>query len=179
MVLLASEYDQSRFLKADDLDGGERKFKIKNVTAEDLGGDGKLIVWFTNDKKGLILNKTNNRVLRTAFGDDTAGWKDQIIILFSMMVSMQGRMVPGLRVRIPPPKQPSTKPASSTTFMSRGQETQPLGSKGPNAAKSGNNNKSANNKKKPPAQDELDEVIENQPPPQESSDDDLNDDVDF
>ena len=67
MVLLASEYDQSRFLKADDLDGGERKFKIKNVTAEDLGGDGKLIVWFTNDKKGLILNKTNNRVLRTAF----------------------------------------------------------------------------------------------------------------
>ena len=175
MVLLASEYDQSRFLKADDLDGGERKFKIKNVTAEDLGGDGKLIVWFTNDKKGLILNKTNNRVLRTAFGDDTAGWKDQIIILFSMMVSMQGRMVPGLRVRIPPPKQPSTKPASSTTFMSRGQGTQPLGN-GPVAAKPAN--KKPANKKKPPVRDEPDEVIESQPPPQDSGDD-FNDDIDL
>jgi hypothetical protein len=173
MVLLASEYDQSRFLKADDLDGGERKFKIKNVTAEDLGGDGKLIVWFTNDKKGLILNKTNNRVLRTAFGDDTAGWKDQIIILFSMMVSMQGRMVPGLRVRIPPPRQASTKPASAT-FMSRGRETQPLGN-GPVAAKPAN--KKSAKKKKPPA-DELDEVIESQPPPQDSGDD-FNDDIDL
>jgi len=174
MVLLASEYDQSRFLKADDLDGGERKFKIKNVTAEDLGGDGKLIVWFTNDKKGLILNKTNNRVLRTAFGDDTAGWKDQIIILFSMMVSMQGRMVPGLRVRIPPPRQASTKPAGAT-FMSRGQETQPLGN-GPVAAKPAN--KKPANKKKPPVRDEPDEVIESQPPPQDSGDD-FNDDIDL
>jgi len=172
MVLLASEYDQSRFLKADDLDGDERKFKIKNVTAEDLGGDGKLIVWFTNDKKGLILNKTNNRVLRTAFGDDTAGWKDQIIILFSMMVSMQGRMVPGLRVRIPPPRQASTKPAS-TTVMSRGQETQPLGN-GPVAAKPAS--KKSANKKKPPA-DELDGVIESSPP--QDSGDDFNDDIDL
>ena len=138
-----------------------------------------MVVWFTNDKKGLVLNKTNNRVLRKEYGDDVSGWENKIIAVFVMEVLFQGRLTPGLRVRIPPPKQPSTKPASSTTFMSRGQETQPLGSKGPNAAKSGNNNKSANNKKKPPAQDELDEVIENQPPPQESSDDDLNDDVDF
>ena len=179
MVLLASDYDKSNFLKADELDG-ERKFRIKVVTAEDVG-DGadkkrKLVVWFTNDEKGLALNKTNNRVLRAAFGDDTAGWTGKIIIVFSMMVPFRGQMMPGLRVRIPPPKQVGTKPAS-TTFMSRGQETQPLGNGGA-AAKSANNKKPAN-KKKLPAQDELDEVIENQPPPQESSDDELNDDVDF
>ena len=176
MVLLASDYDKSNFLKADELDG-ERKFRIKVVTAEDVG-DGadkkrKLVVWFTNDEKGLALNKTNNRVLRAAFGDDTAGWTGKIIIVFSMMVPFRGQMMPGLRVRIPPPKQVGTKPAS-TTFMSRGQETQPLGN-GPVAAKPAN--KKSAKKKKPPA-DELDEVIESQPPPQDSGDD-FNDDIDL
>ena len=28
------------------------------------------MVWFTNDERGLVLNKTNNRTLRGAFGDD-------------------------------------------------------------------------------------------------------------
>jgi hypothetical protein len=179
MVLLASDYDKSRFLNAvDDLKGGERKFKIKEVTAEDVGKESKLVVWFTNDKKGLVLNKTNNRVLRKEYGDDVEGWTGKIIAVFAMDVLFQGKLTPGLRVRILPPKQPSTKPASNTTYMSRGQETQPLGGDGPVATKSGNNKKPVN-KKKPPARDELDEVIENQPSPQESSDDDLNDDVEF
>jgi len=172
MVLLASDFDQSRFLTADDLSGGERKFKIKDVTVEEVGGKEKLVAWFTNHKKGFVVNKLNNRVLRAAFGDDTARWKDRIIVLFSTLVQFGGRMVPGLRVRIPPPKQASTTPVSSPTYMSRGQETQLLGSNGPVAAKS------ANNKKKPPVRDELDEVLESQPPP-EDPDDELNDDVDF
>jgi len=180
MVLLASNYDKSRFLKAGDLDG-ERKFRIKTATEEEIGTEAskekKLVVWFTNDDRGLVLNKTNNRVLRGEFGDDVAGWTGKIVILFSMAVPFGGRMTPGLRVRIPPPKQASTKPASNTTFMSRGQETRPLGSDGPVAAKSANNKKPAN-KKKPPVRDELDEVIESQPPP-EDSDEELNDDIDM
>jgi hypothetical protein len=178
MVLLASEFDKSKYLNAvDDLKGGERKFKIKEVTAEDVGKETKLVVWFTNDKKGLVLNKTNNRVLRKEYGDDVEGWKGKIIAVFAMDVLFQGKLTPGLRVRILPPKQPGAKPAS-TTFMSRSAETQPLGNGGSAAAKSANNKKPVNTKN-PPARDELDEVIENQPPPQESSDDDLNDDVDF
>jgi hypothetical protein len=82
MVLLASEFDQSKFLNAADLDGGERKFRIKGATAEDVGGEQKLVAWFTNDKKGLVLNKTNNRVLRAAFGNDTAGWKVRSSLCF-------------------------------------------------------------------------------------------------
>ena len=79
MVLLASNFDQSRFLKAADLDG-EKKFRIKAVTEEEVGGDKKekkLVVWFTNDERGLVLNKTNNRTLRGAFGDDCSGWTGQ------------------------------------------------------------------------------------------------------
>ena len=57
MVLLASEYDKRRFFVADDLES-ERKLRIKSVTAEVIGigaeKDDKLVVWFTNDKRGLV-----------------------------------------------------------------------------------------------------------------------------
>ena len=170
MVLLASDFDQSRFLKADDIKG-ERKFRIKEVTVETVG-DGadkkqKLIAWFTNDKRGLVVNKTNNRVLRGAFGDDVAGWQNKIIVVFTMMVSMRGQLVPGLRVRIPPPKQAQAGP----TVMSRGQETQPIGGNGqgqPAAAK-------------PPVKEEVKE--ETKPSPVQSDpeldDDQLDDEIPF
>jgi hypothetical protein len=105
MVLLASSFD--RFLKAGDL-GGEKKFRIKSVSAEEIGRDKKErkpIVWFTNDKRGLVLNTTNRHTLMGAFGDDMEAWADKIIVIFETMVDMGGRMVPALRVRIPAPKQ--------------------------------------------------------------------------
>ena len=81
MVLLASSYDQSRFFKAADLDA-EKKLRIKSVTEEQVGVGAeqqkKLVVSFINDERGLVLNKTNNRVLRGAFGDDCAGWVTKI-----------------------------------------------------------------------------------------------------
>lgn len=111
MVLLASSYDQSRFFKAADLEGGEKKLRIKSVTEEvvGVGADSKktLVVWFTNDERGLVLNKTNNRTMRGPFGDDCAGWVGKVIVLFSSMTDLRGKMVPSLRVRIPSPKQAS------------------------------------------------------------------------
>src|SRR5262249_8086979 len=108
MVLLASNYDQSRFLKAADLPG-EKKFRIKSVTEEEVGvgkdKERKLVVWFTNDARGLVLNRVNNRTIRGAFGDDRANWPSKIIIAFPTMAEFRGEMKPALRVRILPPKQ--------------------------------------------------------------------------
>ena len=77
MVLLASTYDQSNYFRAEDF-AGDLKLRVKNVTVETIGQGAdkqqKLVVWFTNDKRGLMLNRVNNRTLRSAFGDDTAGW---------------------------------------------------------------------------------------------------------
>jgi hypothetical protein len=110
MTLLASEYDKSRFLKSDDLDH-EKKFRIKGVTEEEFEQDRrkekKLVVWFTNDERGLVLNKVNNRTIRGAYGDDTANWSAKIIVVFPSMAEFRGKMGPALRVRIPPPKQPA------------------------------------------------------------------------
>src|SRR6516165_12502673 len=107
MGLLASNYDQSRFLKAADL-AGEKKFRIKEVTEEEVGQGGdktkKLVVWFTNDKRGLVLNRTNNRTIRGAFGDNCDEWTGKVIAVFPTEVPMGGRMTPALRVRIPAPK---------------------------------------------------------------------------
>jgi hypothetical protein len=110
MVLLASSYDQSKYLRAEDVTQ-EKTLRIKNVT-EELVGVGadqqkKLVVWFTNIPKGLALNRTNNRTIRSAHGDDTAGWPGKLIVVFQTMADYRGRLVPALRLRIPPPKQAS------------------------------------------------------------------------
>ena len=106
-MVLASDFDKSKYLRAEDLKS-EKKFRIKAVTVEVVGTgsekEQKLVVWFTNDERGLVLNKTNNRTLRGVFGDDVRGWPGKIIIVFPTMVEMQGKMTPALRVRIPPPK---------------------------------------------------------------------------
>jgi hypothetical protein len=87
------------------------------VTEEVVGQDNektkKLVVWFTNDKRGLVLNKVNNRTIRTAFDDYTDGWEGKIIIIYPTHVDMRGKMVPALRVRIPPPKQATAAPVAT------------------------------------------------------------------
>jgi hypothetical protein len=70
-------------------------------------------VWFTNDDRGLVLNRVNNRTIRGAFGDACNGWTSKVIVVFPTMAEFRGEMKPALRVRIPPPKsdgQPAGKP---------------------------------------------------------------------
>src|SRR6516165_6957080 len=107
MVLLASSYDESKYFKAADL-ADEIRLKMKNVTEEKIGlgaeQEVKLVVWFTNDKHGLVLNRINNRTIRGAYGDAVDGWPGKIIVLFPTVAEFRGKMGPALRVRIPTPK---------------------------------------------------------------------------
>jgi hypothetical protein len=105
-MLLASEFDKSRFLKAEDLKGAAKRVRIKAVTDEQVGPnkERKLVLSFTNDERALVCNLTNLRTLQGKFGDDTAGWVGKIIELISTMTDFRGHMVPALRVQIPPPK---------------------------------------------------------------------------
>jgi hypothetical protein len=107
-MLLASSYDQTRWLKAADLPT-EKKFRIKSVTVEEIGigkdKETKLVVWFTNDPRGLVLNRVNNRTIRGAFGDACDGWAGKVIAVFPTTAEFRGTMKPALRVRVPAPKQ--------------------------------------------------------------------------
>jgi len=108
MVLLASGFYQSKYLNSGDLTE-EKKFKIKSVTVETMPrGEQKPVLWFTNHKKGLILNKTNNRTLRGTFGDDMELWAEKVIVVYPTQADFGGKTVGALRVRIPPPKQATT-----------------------------------------------------------------------
>ena len=164
-MLLASDYDKSKYFKATDLDR-EKKFRIKTVTSDELTDstgkkEKKLIVWFTNDERGLPLNKTNLRTLRGAFGDDTAGWAAKVVAMFPMMAN-NGK--PGLRVRIPPPKQPAAAaaPLQQPAPKGNGAAAAPAAAAPPSPAKTA-----------PPADPEL------EPDPVKSAAEEMNDEINF
>ena len=137
MVLLASKYDQSRFFRAEDLTQ-DKVLRIRSVTEEPVGANQqkKLVVWFTKDPKGLVLNRTNNRTIRGAYGDDVAGWIGKLIELFRTKADFRGELVDALRVRIPPPKQAKTSvapPAQETANAAAATNPAPAASPEPEA----------------------------------------------
>jgi hypothetical protein len=165
MVLRASDFDKSPYFRAEDLQT-EKKFRIKEVTAEEVGEkkEQKAVVWFKNDKRGLVLNKTNNRAIRGAFGDDMDGWKEKIIIVVPTMTDFRGKLVPALRVRIPSPKQATAGNGQAVTAAPP--PSQPVQVAQPAQAP------------QPPAQ-ELDEFGQPQSPEKPSLSDDLDDEITF
>ena len=110
----------SKFLKSADLQGEAVKVKIKEVKKEELGNEEKLAIYFVGKSKGMILNKTNAYAIKAVYGPDTDDWVGQTIELFAMPVEFQGRMVEGLRVRVPKKigaqQQPKAKPAYDDGF---------------------------------------------------------------
>jgi hypothetical protein len=110
-----SEEFPSKWLKAGDLQGKEVKVIMSNCERETIGDDHKPVLYFKGKDKGIVLNKTNASVITDFYGDDTADWYDQPIILFTVMTEYQGKAAPGLRVRIPTAKdsKPARDPISS------------------------------------------------------------------
>lgn len=97
-----NEQFPSLYLKSSDLAGQMVKVQISDVKSEEIGTDRKMIMYFVGKQKGMVLNKTNAKTLAEQFGDETDNWVGAQIEIFSMKVDYQGRMVDGLRVRIPP-----------------------------------------------------------------------------
>jgi hypothetical protein len=96
-----SEEFPSQYLKAGDLGGREIRCTMARVEREKIGTDNKLVLYFKGKEKGLVLNKTNAGAIGDAYGDDTDDWFDQPIILFSIKTEYQGKIVDGLRCRVP------------------------------------------------------------------------------
>jgi hypothetical protein len=99
-----SEEFPSAYLKASDLDGREVRVTMGRVEREKIGTDDKVVLYFKEREKGLVLNKTNAYTIEAAHGDDTDDWFGHPLILFSIRTEYQGKPVDGLRCRIPTPK---------------------------------------------------------------------------
>ena len=52
--------------------------------------------------RGLVLNRVNNRTLRTAFGDECDAWAGRTIALYPTTDNFRGQQVGVVRVRTAP-----------------------------------------------------------------------------
>ena len=121
------KYDQSRFLKAEDIDSGEDYTRIiESITEEEVGqGRDKAtipVAWFRGDyKKGLGLSaKINRNMLAYNFGSsETDDWWGRKVVFFRTMTEYQGKPIPCIRFRpkeeVNGGKEPAT-PAADDEF---------------------------------------------------------------
>lgn len=107
MPKLADMYP-SRWLRATDCEDGDLILTIEDVRQEKvgMGGDDSLkwVVYFHENDKGLVLNKTNSNTIAKLYGDDTDDWTGKKVVLYATEVQFQGDMVDAIRVRTKPPK---------------------------------------------------------------------------
>lgn len=97
----------SKYLRAADLQDRQIKAVMNRVEMESIGDDDKKpVLYFSKGTKGLVLNKTNSKVISGAYGDDTDMWEGKEIILFPAMVDFRGDSVEAIRVRVPKPAAP-------------------------------------------------------------------------
>ena len=104
-----SEEFPSKYLKSAAIKGHEVKVIMANCQNEEVGQkngqpDIKPVLYFKDKEKGLVLNKTNATIISDFYGDDTADWFDQPLILYVIRTEFQGQPKDGLRVRIPTAK---------------------------------------------------------------------------
>ena len=117
-----SEFLGGMYLKAVDI-SQPTPVTIRDASREVVGRgqrqETKVVVYFAEDKRALVLNKTNLSVLVQLFGADTENWKGQQIELYRDSCFFEGRSTDCLRLRAvnsdsatPPPSQSGTPPDS-------------------------------------------------------------------
>jgi hypothetical protein len=93
----------SRFLRCADLAGRPMHVTIAGVVREEIGGEQKAIMSFTNGiGKSLILNKTNARAIAKILGNETRDWNGHDIVLVPAQVDFRGDVVDAIRVKAAP-----------------------------------------------------------------------------
>lgn len=89
----------SSYYKAADLNDKPVKVTMARVVMEDIGGDHKPVLYFEENEKGLVLNKTNANNIKALYGSNTDAWTGKEIVLFPTVTDFQGRSVDCVRVR--------------------------------------------------------------------------------
>lgn len=108
--MLISQAFPSEFLKAADLQDRTVTVVMDHVELKDVGDGTKPVLYFQGKDKGLCLNKTNSNNIALVYGDDTDDWAGKELMLYPTMVDFQGRSVPAIRVKVPPPKDRAKAP---------------------------------------------------------------------
>lgn len=89
-----------KHLKADDLKGRAIKVTISGVEITEFKEGKKLVLNFKGKEKGLVLNKTNAKIVGKYFGQDYDKWGGKEIEIFPTETEFNGQLVPCIRVRV-------------------------------------------------------------------------------
>jgi hypothetical protein len=107
---------ESKYLSEEDIPDGDLIATITDVQKQTVGqgekAQQKWILFFKEQKKGLVLNSTNIKTLTTLFhSDDSDDWMGQkIAVWYNPDVEMMGEIVGGLRIRAKLPAGAAKKP---------------------------------------------------------------------
>jgi hypothetical protein len=98
-----SEAFPSKYLKADDLDGEDVTATITKITREEVGEEKQLclILYFKEDLKPMVCNKTNAKRIELYHGNETDDWMNKKIVLQTEWVTFKGDSIEALRVKPP------------------------------------------------------------------------------
>jgi hypothetical protein len=91
----------SKYLKAEDLKGRKLTVIIEGVNKENVGQNKseEPVMYFKNQQKALVLNKTNSMSVEEILGTaETDEWVGERITLYPTRVDYQGKRVPAIRV---------------------------------------------------------------------------------
>jgi hypothetical protein len=91
----------SKHLKAADLNGRTVRVTIDRYAIEEIGQEKsrKIVLYFRDKEKGLVLNKTNATNIELMHGPSIDDWAGCDVELFTAMVDFQGRSVEAVRVK--------------------------------------------------------------------------------
>jgi hypothetical protein len=89
------------FLKAADLKDGARNYVIDSIGPEEVGGETKIVMRFTDTDQALVLNKTNAGILLEVWGDEMDDWAGKQVLLKLDKTELKGKKVDCIRLSVP------------------------------------------------------------------------------
>jgi hypothetical protein len=93
---------ESKWLKAADLQGRKHRVVVDAVEVvefkEKTGNSRKVGLTLRGKQKGLLLNKTNAKIIAAQHGDDMDAWVGQTINIYPTTTDFGGEMVECIRV---------------------------------------------------------------------------------
>jgi hypothetical protein len=95
------EFSNSATLKASDVET-DKTLTIKLVEKTDQY-DGKPVIHWREEEKGLVANQTNLKRIAAMYGRDYTKWGGKKVTLFADMVDFKGDIVPAVRVKVTRP----------------------------------------------------------------------------
>jgi hypothetical protein len=96
-----------KYLNKDNVTSEGTVVRIDGVSPETVGGEDKLVMYFMDDMKPMVLNSTNANTLAAMFGYDTAAYRGQSVVIYNDQNVLFNNVRGGLRIKaVTPPGAP-------------------------------------------------------------------------